>query len=273
MAIRPPTRLDAVKAGWEFPGYVGALKMMEEAPQNFGTEFAAEVNFLKRNLERVFQNPAFPLSRAVEEYKLGRGSNEVLKTAFFGLPDYIFLWFRVGQTCVSAADQISRAGPGRDPSVDLVLVAVSGNLAAAGIPRQKREHILNLIRRLAECHDKTGFEYIEIVRDLDATLLSCAIEEDRKIMRPNPWLAGSFYLFSIISVIVCLRVVAGPLHPIWIPIVVISGILSVTLIGVMTLRTNEQLKDRPFVELVRLVISSLPRLIGAGGKKRTSDDH
>jgi len=81
-----------------------------------------------------------------------------------------------------------------------------------------------------------------------------------KPMKPeknNPWTAGSFYL------VVCAVVVVGLIFavrflPGWaIAPVFIASILLVIVIGVLQLKNDDRLKDKSFVELMKLVMKRL----------------
>jgi hypothetical protein len=76
----------------------------------------------------------------------------------------------------------------------------------------------------------------------------------------SPWVAGSFYLVALLSVL-SLLLVAGALLPLWVvPVVVIGGILGVAVVGALQLRQDEGLSERNFLELMRLTLARLPLL-------------
>lgn len=82
---------------------------------------------------------------------------------------------------------------------------------------------------------------------------------------PSPgrsaWANGSFYLFTLLSVAAAFGVLARTVPIYVLPAVLIAAILVVPLIGVLQLRQDDRIKDKPFLEVMRLVIRQLP-LVG-----------
>jgi hypothetical protein len=241
-----PSRLDSVKAGWEFPGYVAVLQELDARTPADREVMLQGLQPVRRNLERVFRNPTFPLDAAVAEYQAGRGSNEVLDKAFYGLPDYVLLWFRLGQSVIVSAHNHHPLG---------TLIA-DGHLASLGIEADERHEITAHLNAINHSPMLVGMEHLVKV---DHLIRSIASREDQRIMKTNPWISGSFWLFSLITVVVVIRVIVGQsLNPWWIPVVITGGLLATILIGILTLRTNQQLKEAAFVQLIGMVLHALP---------------
>ena len=74
----------------------------------------------------------------------------------------------------------------------------------------------------------------------------------------SAWANGLFYLFVFVIVIGILAWIAGSLNPVTLGIVVIAGIITVPLIGVLQLYMDKQLTEKSFVKLLKLVIRQLP---------------
>ena len=74
----------------------------------------------------------------------------------------------------------------------------------------------------------------------------------------SAWASGSFYLFAFVVVVVALGVLARSVPAYVLPIVLIAGVLFVPLIGALQLRNDERLAQKPFLELMKLVIGQLP---------------
>jgi internalin A len=88
------------------------------------------------------------------------------------------------------------------------------------------------------------------------------VPPDREKLAPkSAWANGSFYLFTFAVVIAGLGVLSNTVSMYVLPIILIAGILFVPMIGVLQLRQDERLSEKPFMELLKLVIGQLP-LIG-----------
>jgi hypothetical protein len=83
----------------------------------------------------------------------------------------------------------------------------------------------------------------------------------KQIIRHNPWISGSFYLFAFLSILVALRIVFGQLSPWLLAPTVFGSLLGVTVVGAFQLRNDDQLREKPFLQLMSLSLRSLP-LIG-----------
>jgi hypothetical protein len=193
MHLGLPTRLDAVRAGWEFPGYIETLREVEAGRTAPTPGIQQSLSLFERGLTKVFRNPAFELSQVANEYKARRGSNQVLEKALFGLPEYVFRWFRVGQTCISAIEQIHDA-----PDPEVIIIAVGGNLAQAGMSAKKQEEILAILRDLASQPRGRSISpaFLDRMRALDAAILSAAAEEDNRAKSGSPSGVGDIISFK-----------------------------------------------------------------------------
>jgi hypothetical protein len=110
--LKPPSRLDAVQSGWIFMGYVQARTEIKNArPWEIKRKRSLRNSLppIEATLRRVFVSPSFGLDNVTQEYLRGNGSNEVLRKAFFGLPDYVLFWFRVGQCSIVACQMATSA--------------------------------------------------------------------------------------------------------------------------------------------------------------------
>lgn len=77
-------------------------------------------------------------------------------------------------------------------------------------------------------------------------------------VRPNIWINGSFFLTLFVVVIAALLAVSNFVSWLAIPSVVIGVILIVIVVGVLTLRGNDQLRDASLVELIEMTFRNLP---------------
>jgi hypothetical protein len=76
--------------------------------------------------------------------------------------------------------------------------------------------------------------------------------------RRSAWANGSFYLFAFAVVIAGLGLLARTVSLFAFALILIAGILFVPLIGALQLKQDEQLSNKAFVALVKIVIGQLP---------------
>src|SRR5262249_8492733 len=109
-----------------------------------------------------------------------------------------------------------------------------------------------------------------------------AKERTPKLQRPtaakknNPWLSGSFYLFSYVIVIATIVTAIIMLSKYGVsrttvavlPVVLIGGLLGIGLIGANQLKNDERLKDESYVKLMIETYKRLPLLRGKGGSNK-----
>jgi len=77
----------------------------------------------------------------------------------------------------------------------------------------------------------------------------------------NPWISGLFYLTVAIIVITGLAVLSNSVHWTLLPIIIISGILLIGLVGTLQLKNDDKITDKSFVSLLTETFKRLP-LIG-----------
>jgi len=106
-------------------------------------------------------------------------------------------------------------------------------------------------------------------RDLAVTLTDLAnfaerlkdfIGKKNKIMKNNPWISGSFYLFLAVVAFTLLGVLVNFVHWSLIPFIIIGGLLIVGLVGILQLRNDDKLKDESFGRLFQETYKRLPLL-------------
>jgi hypothetical protein len=85
----------------------------------------------------------------------------------------------------------------------------------------------------------------------------------------NPWISGSFYLFAAVVVLVMLLAAGKLLSPWWLPVLILGGLLFVTVLGALQLRNDGRLKEKSFLELMKLAFRQIPLLgkLARFGKK------
>jgi len=124
-------------------------------------------------------------------------------------------------------------------------------------------------------YDEPKFKIIERIycdtRDMSVNLLDISniayrlndyIGKTKTSMRDNnnPWISGSFYLFVFIVVLVALVLATIYVNWIYFPIILISGILIIGVIGAFQLRNDDKLKEDNFLKLMTLTYKRLPLL-------------
>lgn len=78
--------------------------------------------------------------------------------------------------------------------------------------------------------------------------------------KSNPWISGLFYLFCLVIVMTLLAVISRNVPWYALPVVLIAGLLAVVIIGAFTLRTDENLTEASFLQLMTEVFKRLPLL-------------
>ena len=85
-------------------------------------------------------------------------------------------------------------------------------------------------------------------------------EQSGRAMNNNPWISGSFYLFAFVAVTVLLAVIIK-LLPIWVlPLVIVGGLLSITIISAFQLRNDGRITEKNFLTLMKLAFQRMPLL-------------
>lgn len=113
-------------------------------------------------------------------------------------------------------------------------------------------------------------------RDMAVNLLDTANIAERlkdylgktnySMKKNNPWISGSFYITIAIVIIIGLAVLSQMVHWSLLPIIIISGILIVVIVGVLQLKNDDRITDKSFVSLMTETFKSLP-LINKSAKK------
>lgn len=109
-------------------------------------------------------------------------------------------------------------------------------------------------------------EYMKTVTLKDIIDAKKEIKKDPPIRNKSAWANGSFYLFTFLVIIVSLGVLAKSVPFYTLALIIIAGVLFIPIIGALQLRQDNRLREKTFMELIRLVINQLP-LIGSIAKK------
>ena len=70
--------------------------------------------------------------------------------------------------------------------------------------------------------------------------------------RPIPWIAGSFYLISALTVLTLLLVAPNTVSVVVLPLVVLGSLLTIAVIGALQLRQDRSLSQEHFITLMLL---------------------
>lgn len=91
-------------------------------------------------------------------------------------------------------------------------------------------------------------------------------KKNPKLMQNNPWIAGSFYLFVAVIFITGIAILSKSVHWSILPIIIISSILLIGLVGILQLKNDDRISDKSFVSLIKETYKRLP-LIGKNSRK------
>jgi hypothetical protein len=96
-----------------------------------------------------------------------------------------------------------------------------------------------------------------------------SISSNKTISKPkqNPWVSGSFYLFTTILVMIVFAVMSAYLSWYVLPIVVLGGLLAVAIIGAFQLRNDGTLSEKNFIQLMSETFKRMPLLRGSDSSK------
>lgn len=83
---------------------------------------------------------------------------------------------------------------------------------------------------------------------------------NKMVKQNNPWISGSFYLFVFLAIITAIAVLLNVLDWKIIPIVLIIGIISITIIGLLQLKNDRIITDHTFLESLREILNRIPLL-------------
>ncbi len=116
-----------------------------------------------------------------------------------------------------------------------------------------------------EVGDIAGSAGVAIGRETQAAAILSPKEESMSNQKQKPvksaWANGLFYLFVFVVVIAGLGFLANSVSFSALIAILIAGLLFIPLIGALQLRQDDNLSEKNFLELIRLVLAQLP-LIG-----------
>jgi hypothetical protein len=112
----------------------------------------------------------------------------------------------------------------------------------------------------------TGEDHVE-VQEVASRLAAEAADRAAVTLPRSPWVAGSFYLTCMVTMVALLLVVAEVLPVLALPVVLIAGVIALTIIGALQLRHDRRLTEKGFLELMGIVLSKLPLLIARTGRE------
>jgi len=86
------------------------------------------------------------------------------------------------------------------------------------------------------------------------------IGKSQNMKKNNPWIAGTFYLFVAIIILVLIAILSQNIQWYLLPIVIIGGLLIIGTIGALQLKNDDKLTDKSFIQLMTETFKSLPLL-------------
>lgn len=87
-----------------------------------------------------------------------------------------------------------------------------------------------------------------------------SIINNNMVKKNNPWPSGSFYLISVLILIIAIVTSTIYVDLIVIPFVIIGSILLIGVIGALQLKNDDKLKDENFVKLMTETYKRIPLL-------------
>lgn len=78
--------------------------------------------------------------------------------------------------------------------------------------------------------------------------------------RANPWIAGTFYLFAVLVLLVLIAVLSSQVSWVLLPVILIGSTLILGVVGAFQLRNDDKLSESNFVQLVVETYKRLPLL-------------
>ena len=84
----------------------------------------------------------------------------------------------------------------------------------------------------------------------------------------NPWISGSFYLFTAVVVFALLMAAGKVLSPWWLPVLILGGLLLITVIGALQLKNDERIEEQSFLKLMKMAFQQIPFLGKLAGPRR-----
>lgn len=76
----------------------------------------------------------------------------------------------------------------------------------------------------------------------------------------NPWISGSFYLFSAILILAILAAICKVLSVWALPLLILGGLLLITVIGAFQMLNDSRLSEKNFLTLMKLSFQQIPFL-------------
>jgi hypothetical protein len=76
----------------------------------------------------------------------------------------------------------------------------------------------------------------------------------------NPWRSGSFYLFSLVVLVVGLAIITQFVSAWLVPVVVITAVLFIVIVGAFQLRHDDRIAEKTFLRVVLQSLKKLPLL-------------
>lgn len=104
------------------------------------------------------------------------------------------------------------------------------------------------------------------VKDVATELMKEMGEKEMPKTIRNPWISGSFYLATILVIGTLFLVVSKMVHPLAFPVILVSTLLGVSLVGAFQLKQDKSLSQRNFLYLMALTFRQLPFI-----RKQSSD--
>jgi hypothetical protein len=92
------------------------------------------------------------------------------------------------------------------------------------------------------------------------------MKEKKTSVPRSPWVSGGFYLLTAVVLVVLLAAVAKEVSVWVLPPVLIGGILLLTIIGALQLKTDAAIGEESFLKLMTLAFSQIPLLGRSVGK-------
>ncbi|CAH1198642.1 hypothetical protein NTGBS_330025 [Candidatus Nitrotoga sp. BS] len=170
----PPTRVQCVRAGWAFTFY---WQIYSTDPALKAKASPAEDSSITTPLLSAFANSRTNLEWVSAQYQRGNGSNDVLRRALGGSPEYTLYWFRMGQVVNTLLD--TGISPEEKPYL-LGELAVRGNVSAAGVSTIDCDRLLDTARQARDCHRKVDSQerLMRLVSGLHECLIEIAAKHD-----------------------------------------------------------------------------------------------
>jgi hypothetical protein len=110
------------------------------------------------------------------------------------------------------------------------------------------------------------------VKSVSEALVDKLEKQEQAYLRRNPWVSGSFYLTSTIIIITLLLLAVRQVNIFYLPIVVISCVLIISLVGAFQLRQDSRVTEKNFLTLMLMIFKLIP-LLRNKNQKNTVDEN